>query len=168
MGTSRSGIAASAMALALLAVPSAAGEFNPLGDGSDTNNADLTRDTTTGCENCRATPPYEWGDALFDLDWSLGLRGGITDDGTGPTYQLIALPSFTLRHDTIRGGYDVGLKGELTYDVDGSARVDSITGTAGGEYALDALTTLAGRGNVSISQDDPDAPTATLPEGLSQ
>ena len=160
MGTSRSGIAASALALALLAVPAAAGEFNPLGDGSDTNNTDLTRDLTTVCENCRATPPYEWGDPPFDLDWSLGLRGGIRDDGTGagPTYELIALPSITLRHDTIRGGYDVGLKGELTYDVDGSARIGSITGTAGGEYKFDALTTLAGRGDISVSQDDPDAP----------
>ncbi len=147
------------MALALLAVPAAAGEFNPLGDGSDFNNADLTRDTATGCENCRATPPYEWGDAPFDLDWSLGLRGGIKDDGTGdgPTYELIALPSFTLRHDTIRGGYDVGLKGELTYDVEGSARIGSVTGTAGGEYKFDALTTLAGRADVTVSQDDPDS-----------
>ena len=70
MGTRRNGIAASAMALALLAVPASAGEFNPLGDGSDYNNADLTSDPTAVCENCRATPPYEWGDAPFDLDWS--------------------------------------------------------------------------------------------------
>ena len=117
MGTRRAGIAASATALALLVVPTMAGEFNPLGDGSGTNNADLTRDATADCDNCRATPPYEWGDAPFDLDWSLGLRGGITDDGSEQTYQLIALPSFTLRHETIRGGYDVGLKGELTYDL---------------------------------------------------
>lgn len=158
MGTRRAGIAASATALALLVVPTMAGEFNPLGDGSGTNNADLTRDATADCDNCRATPPYEWGDAPFDLDWSLGLRGGITDDGSEQTYQLIALPSFTLRHETIRGGYDVGLKGELTYDLDGTARIDSIAGTAGGEYELDALTTLAGRGNLIVSQDDPDAP----------
>lgn len=148
------------MALALLAVPAAAGEFNPLGDGSDTNNADLTGDPATACANCRATPPYEWGDAPYDLDWSLGLRGGITDDGTGttPTYELMALPSVTLRHETIRGGYDVGLSGELSYEVDGNARIDSIIGTAGGTYELDALTTLAGRGNIAVSQDDPDAP----------
>lgn len=148
------------MALALLAIPAGAGEFNPLGDGSETNNADLTGNPATDCANCVATPPYEWGNAPYDLDWSLGLRGGIKDDGTGAgrTYELIALPSVTLRHETIRGGYDVGLSGELTYEVDGNARIDSITSTAGGEYELDALTTLAGRGNISMSQDDPDAP----------
>lgn len=148
------------MALALLAIPAGAGEFNPLGDGSQTNNTDLTGDPATDCVNCVATPPYEWGNAPYDLDWSLGLRGGIKDDGTGAgrTYELIALPSVTLRHDTIRGGYDVGVSGELIYEVDGSARIGSITGTAGGEYKLDALTTLAGRGNLRVSRDDPDGP----------
>lgn len=148
------------MALALLAIPADAGEFNPLGDGSDSNNADLTGDPATDCVNCVAAPPYEWGNAPYDLDWSLGLRGGIKDDGTGDgrTYELIALPNVTFRHDTIRGGYDVGVSGELIYEVDGSARIGSITGTAGGEYKLDALTTLAGQGDLRVSRDDPDSP----------
>lgn len=158
MQTRRAGIAVSAMALALLSVPSAAGEFVPLGDGSTTNNADLLSPAAE-CLNCSATPPYE-ADTPFDIDWSLGLRGGIRDDGSGgdPTYELIALPSVTLKQETIRGGYDVGLSGELGYKVDGSARIDAITGTAGGEYKLDALTTLAGRGNLRLSQDDPGGP----------
>ncbi|KQW78129.1 hypothetical protein ASC89_15080 [Devosia sp. Root413D1] len=160
MRTRKAGFAVSATALALLAIPAAAGEFTPLGDGSATNNADLTGNPAIDCANCVATPPYEWGNEPFELDWSLGLRGGIKDDGTGdgPTYELIALPSVTLKHETIRGGYDVGLSGELGYAVDGSARIGSITGTAGGEYKLDALTTLAGRGNLKVSQDDANGP----------
>lgn len=147
------------MALTLLAFPAAAGEFTPLGDGSTTNNADLLGNPAVDCANCVATPPYE-PDQSLDFDWSLGLRGGIKNDGTGaaPTYELIALPSVTLKHQTIRGGYDVGVSGELGYDVDGSARISSITGTAGGEYKLDALTTLAGRGTLRASQDKPDGP----------
>jgi hypothetical protein len=147
------------MALTLLAFPAGAGEFVPLGDGSATNNADLLGNPAIDCAKCSATPPYE-ADTPFDLDWSLGLRGGIKDDGAGdgPTYELIALPSVTLTHETIRGGYDVGLSGELGYEADGSARIGSITGTAGGEYELDALTTLAGRGNLRVSQDDANDP----------
>lgn len=160
MRTRRAGFAVSATALALLAIPASAGEIIPLGDGSATNNADLLGNPAIDCANCAATPPYEWGNQPFELDWSLGLRGGIKDDGTGgsPSYELIALPSVTLKHQTIRGGYDVGLSGELGYDLDGSARIGSITGTAGGEYELDALTTLAGRANLKVSQDDPNGP----------
>jgi hypothetical protein len=159
MRTRKAGIAVSAVALALLAVPAEAGEFVPLGDGSATNNVDLLGNPAIDCANCTATPPYE-ADTPFDLDWSLGLRGGIKDDGTGdgPTYELIALPSVTFKHQTIRGGYDVGVSGEVGYEVDGSTRIGSITGTAGGTYELDALTTLAGRGNLTVSQDDPDGP----------
>jgi hypothetical protein len=159
MRTRRTGIAVSAMALTLLSVPAGAGELVPVGDGSATNNVDLLGNPAIDCANCTATPPYET-DTPFDIDWSLGLRGGIRDDGTGngPTYQLIALPSVTLKQQTIRGGYDVGLSGELTYEVEGSARIGSISGTAGGEYKLDALTTLTGRGNFKASQDDPGGP----------
>lgn len=160
MRTRRAGHAASAIALALLALPVAAGEFNPLGDGSDYDNADLTRDTTANCQTCLSEPPREWGEPPFDLDWSLGLRGGIKDDGTGgaPTYELVALPEVTLRHQTIRGGYDIGLSGELIYEVDGNARIGSITATAGGDYRLDTLTTVGGRANLTLSQDDPNDP----------
>lgn len=158
MRTRRAGIAVSAMALTLLAFPAGAGEFIPLGDGSATNNADLLGNPAIDCQNCTATPPYE-ADPL-DIDWSLGLRGGIKDDGTGggPSYELIALPSVTLKQQTIRGGYDVGVSSELRYRIDGSARIGSISGTAGGEYKLDALTTLSGRGNLKLSQDDAGGP----------
>lgn len=146
------------MTLALLAFPAAAGGFNPSGDGSEFNNADLTRDPANQCAECSAAPPYEWGE-VPDLDWSLGLRGGVTTGGTdGPSYVLIALPSLTLRQETIRGGYDLGLRGEFSYKVDGQPRVDAIAATAGGSYRLDALTTLAGRADLTASQDDPDGP----------
>ena len=97
MRTRRAGFAVSATALALLAIPASAGEIIPLGDGSATNNADLLGSPAIDCANCAATPPYEWGNQPFELDWSLGLRGGIKDDGTGgsPSYELIALPSVT-------------------------------------------------------------------------
>ena len=40
-----------ALALTLACGSALAEDFNPLGDGSGTNNADLLRDPTTGCEN---------------------------------------------------------------------------------------------------------------------
>ncbi|MDB5538811.1 MAG: hypothetical protein JWQ89_538 [Devosia sp.] len=157
MRTRTAGIAASATALALLALPAAAGEFYPHGDGSGTNNPGLTLDATTACEDCLSEPPYEWGDAPFDLDWSLGLRGGIRQDGSGGerTYEIVALPEFTLRHETLRGGYEIGMEGDVSYDAGGTLRINALTARAEGDYRLDQLTTLEGRASLAASQDDP-------------
>lgn len=155
MRTRRAGFAVCASALALLVAPATAGMSNS-GDGSAYNNPDLVDDPALGCDKCEPNIPAEPYDPLYDLDWSLGLRGGITDDGTGErTYELIALPSVTLKHETIRGGYDIGLSGEVSHTLDGDPRLDAVATTAGGTYQLDAVTRLEGRINISASQDDP-------------
>ncbi len=146
---------ACASALALLATPGMAGGLALAGDGSAYNNPDLLDDPAPGCDRCEPNIPAEPYDPFYDVDWSLALRGGVTYDGNGaPSYELIALPSATLKHQTIRGGYDVGLDGEISYTLDGDPRLDKITGTAGGTYQLDSVTQLEGRGNLTLSQDD--------------
>lgn len=144
--------------LALLAVPAAAAEFNPLGDGSGFDNADLVRDPTTGCENCAGAAPHEWGAPPFDLDWSLALRGAVIEDGSGTRFQAIALPSVSLTHRTLRGGYSLGADAEIDYNVGGSARVGSLGVEGSADYQLDAVTTAGLKGSLGLSQDDPDGP----------
>jgi hypothetical protein len=141
--------------LGALAAPALAGDFNPLGDGSTFDNADLLRDKTTGCENCAPVPPHEWDAPPFDLDWSLGLRGALIQDSSGLRYEGLALPSVTLTHRALRGGYSFGIDGEVSVPVGGEARIDSLGFS---DYALDSVTRAGGTARLMLTQDDPDGP----------
>ena len=150
-------LGAAGLAVAL-AVPVRAGEFNPLGDGSGASNFDLLRDATTGCENCVPRPPTEWGVSPFVLDWSLALRGAVIESGSGTRYEAIALPSVSLVHRHLRGGYSVGADAELAYRVDGDVRISGLGLEGGADYRIDALTVATLKGTFGLSQDDPDGP----------
>lgn len=149
MSSRRAGITAGALALALCGRAFA-------GDGSDFSNDALLGPEGTECSYCVPNPPDEVGPP-FQFDWSVGLRGGVRDDGsgTGPTYEVVALPEFSLQQETIRGGYNLGVSGEISHELEGDPRIGSVTATAGGRYDLDELTTLEGNLDLTISQDDP-------------
>ena len=143
-----------------MALPAWAEDFNP-----DDDNRELLRDDSSGCETCLAAPPHEWDQLPFDLDWSLALRAAIVNGPSGAGHEAIAVPKVTLTQRTLRGGYDLGLEGEVTYNGDGTVRVNALRLTAGGDYALDAVTTATGRANLDFSQDaadDPDLPANVL------
>jgi hypothetical protein len=151
----RAGIAAGAIALAL-SHAALAGEAAAPGDGSGFVNPALAG-SESECSFCTPNPP----DELFEpmrFDWSLALRGGWKDDGTGsgPAYEMTAEPELKLEQNTIRGGYDFGLSGDISYKLEGDPRLGSVTATAGGRYDLDELTTLNGRATLTVSQDDPE------------
>lgn len=129
------------------------------GDGSDYSNPDLGGDPTLICATCVAGPPAENDAPLLDLDWSLGLRGSVTESGGTTRYKVLALPSLSLKQQTVRGGYDLSVSGQLSKTADGEARIDALDAEVGGTYELDSATTLAGRGTLSISQDDPKSGT---------
>lgn len=139
----------------LCGAPAVAGEFTVSGDGSGYGNPDLANDPTMACAACVPAPPPENDTPLFDLDWSLGLRGSVTESGGTTRYQVLALPSLSLKQQTVRGGYDLSVGGELSKTADGEARIDALDAEVGGTYELDSVTTLAGRGTLSVSQDDP-------------
>lgn len=146
-----------ATALAAAAAPVVGAEFNPLGDGSDFNNGDLVRDETTGCENCQPQPS-EWDEPPFEIEWQLGLRGSVTQGADGTRVDFLALPEVTLTHNTMRGSYSVGASSELSYALDGNARVDSLTLNGSADYRFDALTSAGLKGSFTLSQDDPSDP----------
>ncbi len=149
MSPCRAGIAAGALALTLCGPAFA-------GDGSDFANNALTGPEAE-CTYCVPNPPDEVGPP-FQFDWSVGLRGGVRDDGSGegPIYEVVALPEVSLQQETIRGGYNFGISGEISQKLDGDPRLGSVTATAGGSYALDEQTTLEGKIDLTLSQDDPE------------
>ena len=146
-----------ATALAAAAAPVLGAEFTPPGDGSDVNNADLLRDGPAGCETCQDVP-HEWGGPPFELDWQLGLRGAVVEDGSGLKVQFLALPEATWTHRALRGGYSAGVAAELSYDLDGTARVGSLTLKGSADYRFDAVTGAELKGSLNLSQADPDDP----------
>lgn len=147
-------------AILLLAASSAslAEDFNPLGDGSGTNNADLLRDRTTGCENCEPTPPHDWNQPFFDLDWSLTLRGAYVQATSGSYFEARAIPSVTLTHETLRGGFSVSANAEVTQSTLEGPRVAAVRGAFSGEYQLDATTAISGAMNFAATQESANAP----------
>jgi hypothetical protein len=148
-------IAATAALLAT-AAPAFGGDFSASGDGSATNNVDLLQTPGAPCANC-GPMPSELDTFPFDLDWSLGLRGGLISSSDGTSVEFLALPEVRLTQETLRGGYSAGLSGELSYEVDGEARINSVTVDGNYDYRFDAVTTGGLRGSFTLSQDAPDA-----------
>ncbi|HHY48205.1 MAG TPA: hypothetical protein GYA10_00425, partial [Alphaproteobacteria bacterium] len=136
-----------------LAAPAMAGQFNPLGDGSDYNNADLLRDPTTGCENCAPNPPHEWDDPWFDLDWSLALRGSYVHTTSTDYFEAIASPSVSLSHEMLRGGYSFSASAEVTRSTLEDVRLQAGRVGFEGNYRLDAATAANGAFAFAVTQD---------------
>lgn len=139
--------------------PVLAGQFNAMGDGSEASNADLLDSAASDCENCMLeAPPHEWDAPYFDLDWSLALRGAYVRDADGEHYEALAVPSLTLTHQTMRGGYDFSASAELTKTSLDAYRLAALRMAAGADYQLDALTGISGNLDLSLTQDSPGAP----------
>lgn len=139
--------------------PALAGEPNAAGEGSETGNADLPGYPKGGCENCAPDrAPHEWDAPYFDLDWSLALRGAYVRDAGGEHFEALVVPGVTLRHATMRGGYDLSLSGELARSSLGQTRIAALRASAAAEYRLDAVTALSGNLDLSLTQDSPSAP----------
>ena len=132
--------------------------FNPLGDGADYDNDDLVRDETTGCENCKAEPPHEWDDPWFDLDWSLALRGSYVHAMGIDYFEASAVPTVTLRHETLRGGYEATASAEVVNSTMEEARLSSASVGFSGDYRLDESTGIAGAANLSFTQASSEGP----------
>lgn len=154
---SRPGGRGLAIALALLAGPAMAGDFNPLGDGSESNNPDLLRDPTTGCENCAPGPAAEDFTPPFQLDWSLGLRGAVVEAGSTTRFESIAVPSVTFTHRTARSAVDLTFDAEAVLNEDHDARIGALNFAARSSYALDAISRVGIESRLTLSQDDPNS-----------
>ena len=154
---SRAWTIAIATALAAVAGPALADDLNPLGDGSGFSNGDLLRGDSAGCENCQ-DQPTEWNDPPFDFDWRVGLRGAVTQDADGSKVEFLALPEVSLTQNTMRGGYSLGASAELTSDLEGNARVGSLTLDGSADYQVDAVTRAGLKGSFTLSQDNADDP----------
>ena len=145
-------LAAAALLTAALAQAALAQAFNPLGDGSDYSNADLVRDATSACENCAPSPPHDFNEPFFDIDWSLALRGSYVNTTSGSYFEASAVPSVTLRHDTLRGGYEVSASAEVVRSTLEEARVAALRAGVSGDYKFDAVTSISGDLDLSLTR----------------
>lgn len=156
----------SAVLLAVLAVPGGAlaqDAFNPLGDGSGTNNADLLRDPTTGCENCQTFLPHEWDAPPFMLDWSVSLRGAYVQTNGASRFEALLVPTVAFRHDFLRGTYGFDASAELSRSSVEDFRVNSLRLGTSGEFRPTEALTLNGAGNFTVTT--PSAATSGYPAG---
>lgn len=157
---------AAALGFALVAGVAWAGEFNPLGDGSGSDNADLLRDPTTGCENCEPMPPHEWQDPPFSIDWSLALRGAYVRDGGGEHFEMLAVPSVSFAHEFLRGSVNFDASAELSKSSIGDYQVNSVDLGLAAAYDLNADTRLNGSASLSFEQDSPQAVSGKVAAGV--
>lgn len=149
--TSRAFFAFSGLAVALVTGTVLAQEFNPLGDGSGTNNPDLLRDPTTGCENCETFAPHEWDAPPYDLDWSLSLRGAYVRDKAGDHFEALAVPTVSLKHDFLRGTYGFTGTAELSKSTEEDYRINSVRLGTSGSYQVNDALTLDGAANFALT-----------------
>lgn len=114
------------------------------------------------CPGCQLVPdtaaPAELYGPPVDFDWSFGLRGGLVRDADGTRPEVLALPSVSLKQQTMRGGYSLAGSAELSATGSGDYRVDSATLDASGRYSLDEWTTANVTASIGTSQDAPSAP----------
>lgn len=130
-----------------------AGEPNGMGD------AGLPGHPGTGCGSCAlAAPPHEWDAPYFDVDWSLALRGAYVRDAGGERFEALVVPGVTLRHETMRGGYDLSVSGELARSSLDQTRIAALRASAAAAYQLDSVTSFSGNLDLSLTQDSPSAP----------
>ncbi|WP_417310949.1 outer membrane beta-barrel protein [Devosia sp.] len=146
-----------ARAIALTAL----GGFSPAvfaaGEGSFTDNPALLSGPPVPCASC-AHLPSEPVDPWLDLDWSIALRGAVTEESGKTRKELQIVPEASLTHQSLRGGYEIGGDAELAITDAGNARISTLNFTAEGTHALDAVTDITGSAELSLSQEDPNAP----------
>lgn len=155
-----------ALLLAVFTVPGSAlagGAFNPLGDGSDTNNADLLRDPTTGCENCQTFQPHEWDAPPFKLDWSLSLRGAYVHTNTGDRYEAIVAPTVSFKHDFLRGSYSFDGAAEVSRSSVEDYRINSLRLGTAGAFTVNEALSVTGSANLALTT--PSASSSGYPTG---
>lgn len=153
---------ATALVAALFCVGTASAQpLRIAGDGSGSNNPDLLLAPSTNCQHCLATAPHEWDAPPFTLDWSLGLRGSYVQSNGVGSFEALAVPSVSLRHDLLRGSYGFDATAELSRDSDADFRVNSLRIGAAGEFAVSQPLTLSGSAAFELTQ--PGADTSGYP-----
>lgn len=101
---------------------------------------------------------------LVDLDWSVGLRGAYTGDSvTGPRYEGIIAPEFSLTRPNANGTTSLTTGAELSIDQDKRVRIDDLHTNAAADFQLDELTSLKGSLDLSVTQASPSDTNANPP-----
>lgn len=128
------------------------------GDGSGFDNPSLLEDSATGCETCAPTAPRASPGDWFDPQWSIALRGTYVQAPGGGYFEVGIVPSVTLQHESMRGGYDISASAELLRPEFEEVRLGSVSASWSGSHQLDAVTEISGDLDLSLSQASARAP----------
>lgn len=143
-----------------VALPVLAASDQLPGDGSTADNARLLPDVYPTDpvlpSSAGLREPY---DPLFDIDWSLGLRGVYTNSTSGERFDTRLLPSISLEHIGTRSALNFDASAEIVRPSEGepitlgALRLGLQTG-----YDLDSLTRFNSNGNLTLTQQTPGTP----------
>jgi hypothetical protein len=108
--------------------------------------------------------PRDDGGPFVDIDWSIALRGGYTDDSvTGKRYEAILAPEISLTRPNANGTTSLSTGAELSIDQTKAVRIDDLHASAASDFQLDQDTALKGSLDLSVTQASPFDSSASLP-----
>ncbi|WP_162245135.1 outer membrane beta-barrel protein [Devosia sp. Root436] len=150
---------ATALCMLCLAAPALA-QSGYAGDGSGTDNERLLPDVYP------AGPVLDSGewlrepyDPLFDIDWSVALRGSYSKATSGERFDIRLVPSIGLEHIGSRSAINFDASAEIVRPSEGG-KVDIGALRLGLQagYDLDSVTRATAAGNLSLTQATPGTP----------
>lgn len=141
--------------LALPVSAALSGEIEAMGDGSETNNADLLRGAYEGaCDyGCEVDDlPHEERLPPFKLDWSLALRGSYVRENATEGFEASVVPTVSFRHQGLRSSFGIAGQLEIVKPDSGPGRIASALGSFASSYAADEWTTFNYKGSIAQTQ----------------
>jgi hypothetical protein len=126
-----------------------------LGDGSDTNNANLL--VPGACPDCAFSAGPAETNPIWNY-WNLGLRGAYVSNNDGSHFETLVLPSFGMGMSGGRRSYDLSAGAEFSKSTKEPARINYLWGAFNGSYKLDAATNFDGKLTLDVGQSSINAP----------
>jgi len=149
-------------AIAMVAPALADPRLEP-GDGSGTDNPRLLPGLYPASPQdlvALSSPPNlrEPFDPLFNVDWSVALRGAYTKNSDGERFDVLLVPRVSLEQVGTRVRMQLNGEAEVAQPVNGEINVSGLRLGFDGGYRLDRETTLTGLVDLALTQDLPGAP----------
>jgi hypothetical protein len=103
--------------------------------------------------------PVEPQVPLFDLDWSLGLRGAYITSETSTRYEALVAPAVALTYEGVRGRLAFGADGAVSRSSDSDAlRLNALRVSIAADYRFNQFTQLETDTNLVLTKASPDDP----------
>ena len=102
--------------------------------------------------------PVEPGHPLFDIDWSVGLKGAYTHTNQGSSFVKTLTPEFTAVHDGLRADLRLNGGADLAQRSGGNIELSGLRLGISGTAPIDSVTNVTGNAALTLSQELPGLP----------